>query len=236
MARTIKQNEHPARRGEILDAALHLVVTKGYERMTIGDILDALKMSSGALYHYFGSKPAVLDALVLRIREQSAPAFAELVEDAALSAVQKLQGFFDLLERLRREQQTTVIELLRVWYADHNAIVRQKVEAAVRSLHATVLGTIAGQGICEGVFAPASPEHTGNVVATLAAGMSNDHAAAMLAFDAHRDESRLASQVVATHTAYVSAIERVLGAPAGTLRRITAADVHAWAEAIERKT
>jgi hypothetical protein len=33
-----------------------LVYTKGYEQMTIQDILDDLQISKGAFYHYFGSK------------------------------------------------------------------------------------------------------------------------------------------------------------------------------------
>ncbi len=46
-------------RNEILTAAQRIVFAKGYERMTIQDILADLKISSGAFYHYFDSKPAV---------------------------------------------------------------------------------------------------------------------------------------------------------------------------------
>lgn len=236
MARTIKHDEHAARRGEILDAALHLVITRGYERMTVGDILTSVGMSSGAFYHYFESKPGVLEALVERIRDQSAPAFAELSADTRLTAIEKLQGFFDLLDRLRRERQGMVIELLHVWYADHNAIVRQKVEARVRALHAATLGEIAAQGVREGVFAFEPTAHAGAVVAALASAMSDDHAAAMLAFDTHRDDGRLAEQVIAIQAAYLAAIERVLGVPLNTLRRIAPDDVNVWARAIETRS
>src|SRR5665647_2543286 len=72
MARVIK--EHAVRRGEILDVAQRLVYSKGYEQMTVQDILDGLQISKGAFYHYFGSKPALLEALIERmLGEGTAP-------------------------------------------------------------------------------------------------------------------------------------------------------------------
>ena len=65
MPRIVK--EHAVRRNEILDLAQQLVYTKGYEQMTIQDILDGLQISKGAFYHYFDSKHAVLEAVVERM-------------------------------------------------------------------------------------------------------------------------------------------------------------------------
>ena len=53
MPRVVKEEDYAARRNEILDVARQLVYTKGYEQMSIQDILDALKISKGAFYHYF---------------------------------------------------------------------------------------------------------------------------------------------------------------------------------------
>ena len=64
MARVAKEEERAVKRNAILDAALQLVYTKGYEQMSIQDILTSLQISKGAFYHYFNSKQAVLDGLV----------------------------------------------------------------------------------------------------------------------------------------------------------------------------
>jgi len=40
------------------------VYTTGFEQMSVQDILDELKISKGAFYHYFDSKLALLDGLV----------------------------------------------------------------------------------------------------------------------------------------------------------------------------
>ena len=55
MSRIVKEEEYTLRRNDILDTARRLVYTKGYEQMTIQDILDALQISKGAFYHYFDS-------------------------------------------------------------------------------------------------------------------------------------------------------------------------------------
>lgn len=60
MPRVVKEEDYAARRNEILDVARRLVYTKGYEQMSIQDILDALKISKGAFYHYFDSETIII--------------------------------------------------------------------------------------------------------------------------------------------------------------------------------
>ena len=74
MARILKEEEYTVKRNEILDVAQRLIYTKGYEQMTIQDMLDDLQISKGAFYHYFDSKQAVLEALVERIGRRGAAA------------------------------------------------------------------------------------------------------------------------------------------------------------------
>ena len=62
MARTLNPTLHTVRRDAFLDVAQRLVETKGYEAMSIQDVLDALEVSKGAFYHYFDSKQALLEA------------------------------------------------------------------------------------------------------------------------------------------------------------------------------
>ncbi|MDT0616745.1 helix-turn-helix domain-containing protein, partial [Streptomyces lancefieldiae] len=69
MARQVNPAEHAARRREILDAALRLMHDKGYDAMTIEDLLADLEISKGALYHYFRSKRALLEGVIEQISE-----------------------------------------------------------------------------------------------------------------------------------------------------------------------
>ncbi|MBK9715718.1 MAG: TetR/AcrR family transcriptional regulator [Kouleothrix sp.] len=232
MARTVNKEEYAAKRNEILDAAQRLVYTKGYERMTLQDILAAAQISSGAFYHYFDSKPAVLEAFIERMRREVEQPLLPIIRDPGLSAIDKLQRFFDTLDRLRIAHKADVVSLGRVWYTDDNAIVRQKVDAAVLDQRAPLLTAIVRQGIQEGVFTVAYPDQAGEVILALLQGMGNAHAKQLLSIGQQPDELRCIDGIVATHAAYMDAIERVLGAPAHSLYRTDAEAVRVWVVAL----
>ncbi len=148
----------PVRRNQILDTALRLVYTKGYEQMTIQDILDNLQISKGAFYHYFNSKAAVLEALVERIVDEVEPLLLSIVQDPHLSALEKFQRFFDTTARWKTDRKDLMLGLMRMWYADENAIVRQKVFASTLKRVSPLLAEIAHQGVQEGVFTTSYPD------------------------------------------------------------------------------
>jgi len=64
VARTVNTTLHTVRRDAFLDVAQRLIQTKGYEAMSIQDLLDQLEASKGAFYHYFDSKEAILFAIL----------------------------------------------------------------------------------------------------------------------------------------------------------------------------
>jgi AcrR family transcriptional regulator len=231
MARRVKKQEYAEKRNEILDAAQRLVYAKGYERMTIQDILSELQISSGAFYHYFDSKPAVLEAFIERIKEETEKPLLPIVHDPDLSAIDKLQGFFATLDRLRIAHKADVVELGRVWYTDDNAIVRQKVDEAVIEQRAPLLTEIVRQGIQEGIFTTAYPDQAGEVILSLLQGMGNTHARLLLSLE-ERDELGRVEAIVAVHAAYMDAIERVLGAPQNSLYRADVEAVKVWVLAV----
>src|SRR6266581_7843899 len=112
MARVVKEKAHAVKRNKILEAAQRLVYTKGYEQMTIQDILDFLQISSGAFYHYFDSKPALLFALVERIGNQVVHLVLPIVHDPTLGALDKLQRFFATLDHEKLAHKEFVLAYL----------------------------------------------------------------------------------------------------------------------------
>jgi len=232
MARTVKEQEYAEKRNDILDAAQRLVYSKGYERMTIQDILANLQISNGAFYHYFDSKQAVLEGFIERIRQAVEQPLLPIVHDPHLPALEKFQRFFDTLDRLRIVHKTDVVKLGRIWYSDDNAIVRQKVDEAVVKQRAPLLTEIVRQGIREGVFTTAYPDQAGEVILSLLQGMGNTHARLLLSLEQERDELRCIEAIVTTHAAYMDAIERVVGAPPNSFYRTDAEAVKVWVAAL----
>lgn len=61
------RNNYPEQTQErIIEASVKLFLEKGYEQTTIQDILDALNLSKGGLYHHFKSKEEILEAVKLK--------------------------------------------------------------------------------------------------------------------------------------------------------------------------
>lgn len=50
----------------IIDTSTRLFIEKGYEQTSIQDILDALQLSKGGLYHHFKSKEEISKAAMAK--------------------------------------------------------------------------------------------------------------------------------------------------------------------------
>jgi AcrR family transcriptional regulator len=214
MARLVNEAEYAIKRNEILDAAQRLVYSRGYEQMSIQDILNELNISKGAFYHYFDSKQALLDGLVERMLDEVAQVLRPIVEAHDLPAIAKLLRYFDIGNRWKIARKSFMLDLMRVWYNDANALVRQKQSAAAIKRIAPMLAQIVRQGISEGVFTTAHPDQIASMIWGLSQGISDDVAGLLLADPPPADAL---SRLQAVLGAYSEAMERMLGAPPGSL-------------------
>jgi AcrR family transcriptional regulator len=229
MARIVKEKEYVARRNEILDVAQRLVYSKGYEQMTIQDMLNDLDISKGAFYHYFDSKGAVLEALVERmVVVEVIPLLTPIVQDSHLTALEKLNRYFDTAVRWKTAKKTFMLELLRVWLADENAIVRQKLFAMSVKRVTPLLTEIIRQGIQEGVFKTAYPDQVCHVILYVLQGLSETIIELLISSETNHDAARIESGVTVYIAALTDALERVLGTPKGALHLIDPETLKEW--------
>ncbi|HYG60892.1 MAG TPA: TetR/AcrR family transcriptional regulator [Symbiobacteriaceae bacterium] len=226
MARPVNEQAYAAKYNEILDAAQRLMLSKGYERMTVQDITAAVGMSSGAFHHYFRSKPAVLEALVKRMIDAMEQMFVSIMNDQTLRPLDKLNHFFATLGRYKLSQKAVMLSMLRVWYNDDNALLRSKLRTAMLTRLGGPLGVVIGQGAREGVFAVADPERAGEVVLSLSQDLVDAMSHLLLSVKADHE---ILQQIEHTVAAYTVAIERVLGAPNASL---TVADLETLRESV----
>ncbi|WP_331770132.1 TetR/AcrR family transcriptional regulator (plasmid) [Embleya sp. NBC_00888] len=68
-SRRATERKGDVRERAILDTCEALLVQKGYDPITVGDIAQGAGITRGALYFYFGSKQEVVTALVARTVE-----------------------------------------------------------------------------------------------------------------------------------------------------------------------
>jgi AcrR family transcriptional regulator len=214
MARPVNEQAYAAKYNEILDAAQRLMLSKGYERMTIQDIISEVGISSGAFHHYFQAKPAILEALVQRLVDAMEQMLATIMGDKDLGAVDKLNRYFAALGRYKLSQQAMMSSMLRVWHSDDNAILRSKMRTAMLERMGHLLGEVIDQGAREGVFTVAYPDRAGEVVLSLVQDLLD--AMARLLLSVKPDDESM-QQIEHTLAAYTDAIERLLGAPRASL-------------------
>ncbi len=223
MARIVKA--HTVRRNEILDVAQRLIYTKGYEQMTIQDILDDLQISKGACYHYFDSKQALLEAIIERMQQEVEQILLPIMHDSQLSALEKLHRFFATVNHWKTVRKDFFLALLHVWYQDNNVLVRQKLRTTGATWLAPWLSTIIRQGVEEGVLTTSYPDQVGEVVLTLVMGLGETLGRLLLSFEPEHDDLLRINSTVAVYT---DALERVLGAPKGSLHIVDAETLKVW--------
>ncbi len=225
MARIVKEQAYAARRNAILDVARRLVETKGYEQMTIQDLLDALQISSGAFYHYFDSKPALLSALIARMLDEVEQLLLPIVQDPELSALDKLQRIFATLNHWKIAQKPFVLAFMRVWYTDDNALVRQKLHTTRVKRLTPWLTAIIRQGVQEGVLTTPYPDQAGRVLLSLVEDLGDTLAGLLLSEEPKPGDLLPIERIV---TASTDALERVLGAPSGSLQLADTQTLKEW--------
>lgn len=228
MPRIVK--EHAVRRNEILDVARQLIYSKGYEQMTIQDMLDNLQIAKGTFYHYFNSKQELLEALIERMQGEVEQLLLPIVHDDTLPALEKFQRFFATLARWKTERKTFLLSLVRVWYTDENAVVRHKLRVAGAKWITPLLAVIIHQGLREGVFTTPYPDQISEVIVHLGDGMNNALAELLLSIEPERDDLSRLEGVTAVYT---DAIERVLGAPSGSLEIVDNETLKEWVVALK---
>lgn len=213
MSRTLKEEEYTLKRNEILDVAQRLVYTQGYEQMAIQDILDELRISKGAFYHYFDSKQTLLEALSERMVTEVEKILVPIVEDPTLRAEEKMRLYFNTAANWKTAQKPFIMALLRVWYSEGNAILRQRLLTVTTRRIGPEITKIVEQGIKEGVFSSRYPDQIGEILPAIAAGISESMIRLLLSIDQHPE---LKPELVRQVDAYIDTIERVLGAHPGS--------------------
>lgn len=213
------------RRDAFLDVAQRLIVTKGYEQMSIQDVLDQLETSRGALYHYFDSKQALLDGVVDRFADDAMATIAPILADPSLPALRRLERALGGIARFKADQKEFVLAIMEVWNSDGNALVRERLRRLTATRIIPILSLVIRQGIEEGVISSSSPEDTAMVVLHLMQGYQE---LALEHFLARRAGTITYERVLQSNRAFTEAFERVLGIAPGTVTLADESTMRFW--------
>ena len=197
--RVVKDPE--VRKNEIIDAAEKLFASRGYEKATVNDILNANGIAKGTFYYYFNSKEEVLDAIIRRRNDAGLERAKAIASGQGLSPVQKIAAAI-----IAQQPQNPVEEqFIPILHEPVNALFRQKVLTDCIITLSPVFADIVNEGCELGFFHTAYPKESVEIILT--AGL-------VIFDDAYFPWSR--EEQSARIPAFLTAMERILGAKEGS--------------------
>lgn len=227
MARKVDPASHAVRRDQFLDAAASLLQTKGFEQASIQDVLVETGASKGAFYHYFDSKQDLLEALAERMADTVAHDLRQAADISGMSALDRLNHLFEALGVTKLQHRDAIVGLLRAWFSDANAAVRQRLRAGIADRIAPIIREIMDQGTREGTFS-VEPGFE-RVVALMVQDHNDELGQRFLQFETLGESlDVLMADANRTIAAYAVAIERILGCAPGSIRLVDTDVLRAW--------
>ena len=199
------------RREELLDLALELCRTHGYEAMSVEQLTQAAGVAKGTFYHYFSSKADLQTQLVQRF---GASLFAHLTVAAAQaegSAAARLRVIMDAAASYKSGHADAAQAAFL--YREENYALRHRLFEEWREQSRLVLLPVITEGVADGSMHVSSAEGATDIVLLLwldAADQLWARAARALGVEA------FITVMVEGSASILEAQERVLGLPDGT--------------------
>ena len=125
-----KEARRLATRGKIIDAATHLFATLGFHKTTIQDIAQHIGMTTGAVFHHFGSKKDILDAVVENL-DQNFEEYIEFLTQDHRDRRSMITGMADIFVKRFHSDPDIIISMtsLAAEFSSIRGPVIQKVQA-----------------------------------------------------------------------------------------------------------
>ena len=147
----MNESKQLQRKAQILDAALAVIVQKGYENSRMDDIVASSKMSKGAIYWYYKSKKEVYLSLVNHWVHNYSAVLNHIV-DTDRSASDQLRSLFQYFIIQYEKDPVVFKALLEFWsMAGRDPEFNNKLQK-VYSEFVNLISTIIQQGMDNGEF------------------------------------------------------------------------------------
>ena len=160
------RNKHPEQTVQlILDTASALFFQKGYDKTTLQDIIDATKLSKGAIYHHFASKEAIIIAVVDRVGEAQSAMLAEVRDRKGLTGAEKLREMFRT--SLRMSFQGKILHMLP-FIIESPKFMTLQMQSILGEAAPDYVLPVLREGIADGSIQANHPEELSEVLLILA--------------------------------------------------------------------
>lgn len=136
------------RKEEILDVAEQLFAEKGFDNASTNDIINKIGIARGTLYHHFGSKEEILDAIVERMISRSISGARAIIKDTSIPLLDRLSGAF-LSLNINTGAGAEVLEQI---HKPQNALLHQKTQERLLGEVVPMIAELIEEGNRSGMF------------------------------------------------------------------------------------
>lgn len=189
------------RKNEILNVAEQLFAEKGFDNASTNDIIHKIGIARGTLYHHFGSKEEILDALVDRMTGQSISRAEAVISDQSIPLLDRLSKAVISLDA----GSGAGAEVFEQIHKPQNALLHQKMQERLLSGVVPLIAKLVEEGNADGTFDSKYPDEAAEMIMTYA-NIAFDELAGL-----SPEEMERKSRAFICHT------ERILGAEEGSL-------------------
>ncbi|TDZ95526.1 TetR/AcrR family transcriptional regulator [Mycobacteroides salmoniphilum] len=215
MPRVVKHPE--VRRIELLELAMSLFLERGYEKVSLNDLIATSGISKGAFYHYFPSKEALVSALAERSADHAFEALSPVFTKQGMGALERLNAGLRASYEVKMalgapESIAAMASMLR----PENQSLLRRISAIWEDKFRPVLSEVIARGVADGVFETFDPEGVGDMIQGFAANMGATVQQIIVAPDA-RARAEAIDAAVQRQRLYGVATDRILGLPDGTV-------------------
>lgn len=143
--------EATERKNEILDAAAALFSEKGFDQTSTNEILDAVGIAKGTLYHHFKSKEAIMDGVIERQSERMLCAARQVAQDHSIPVGERMLRVIMAL-KLTGTEGSGGRDMLEHLHKPQNALMHQKSRQIIIREVPPILAIVLKDGIEQGLF------------------------------------------------------------------------------------
>jgi len=155
------RNKYPEQTLEkILSTSAKLFIEKGYEQTSIQDIMDALNISKGGVYHHFKSKEEILESVLEKRSQHVYETLNYFIQNTpASNSKEKLKK---ILHHIATDTETHSLDIVLSVQVKNPHFVVSGIQNCIK-LDAPIISKLIAAGVEDGSIHTADPELCGEV-------------------------------------------------------------------------
>jgi AcrR family transcriptional regulator len=204
------------RKQEVLDAAMRLFATRGYDNTSVNDVIAAIGISKGAFYHHFASKEDLVEALAFRYAAEAAVRAQGVLDDASLDCFERLSRFLSRMRDDKVEMNPEFYAAFAPVFRPENIALYERTREACNAVIRPLLVRIVTEGVAEKTFDTPDPEAAVEVILHLM-GSTRPIAADLYAARTPAEIDRQIARLMDRLRYLGTVIDRILGIPEGSI-------------------